>query len=377
MKAVASIHPTRIKIKWSIVFILLSACVDKIDFNVPSAQSLLVVEGMISDSPGPYTVYVSKSISLNADSSFHDPVQHAIVKLFDDGGNSEDFTETSPGEYSTAGVIQGQQGHSYFITLETEDGKTFKSAPDLLSPVGEIEEIRFEFEARTIQQPYGEEDANVFQVYVDAHAGAGDENYTRWRYTGTYKVVTNPEQHMIQADGPPYRDPLPCSGYILEPALGGGKLVQVGPCTCCTCWVNEYESEPHLSDNQLVSNNEFRNVKVAEVSINSTSFSDKYMVTVDQMSLSRTAFDFFKLIRIQKDGASSLFQPPSGQLRGNITAVNTDESVVGLFWATAIQSKYIFIQRSDVPYQVTRPDPNIGACTGYKNSTTKQPKFWE
>jgi len=101
------------------------------------------------------------------------------------------------------------------------------------------------------------------------------------------------------------------------------------------------------------------------------------MVTVDQMSLSKASFDFFKLIRIQKEGASSLFQPPSGQLKGNVTGVNTTEPVVGIFWATSIHSKHIFIERSDVPYLVTPPDPDIGACTGYKNSSTTQPTFWE
>jgi hypothetical protein len=320
---------------------------------------------------------VSKSISLSADSSFHDPVKQATIKLFDDEGNVESLIEKNPGEYVTGGVIQGKLGHAYYITLETQDGKSFKSEPDMINPVGEIEQIKFEYEARTIPHPYGDEEANVFNIYVDADAGVGNENYTRWRFTGTYKVVTNPEQHLIDADGPPYRDPLPCSGYILEPALGGGKLVQVAPCTCCTCWVNDYESEPHLSDNQLVSNNQFRNVKVADVSINSTSFSYKYMVGVEQMSLSKTSFDFFKLIRIQKDGASSLFQPPSGKITGNISAVNADSPVVGLFWAASIRSKYTFILRSDVPYPITPPDPNIGACTGFKNSSTSQPKFWE
>lgn len=377
MKTVTPFYQPKLKLKWLTVFIFLSACVDKIDFKIPSASSLLVVEGMISDNPGPYTVYVSKSIGLNADSSFHDPVSKASIKLFDDQGNVEDFTETKPGEYVTGGTIQGQVGHSYHITLQTQDGNTYKSEPDKINPVGEIEQIKFEYEARTIHRIYGDEDANVFNIYVDANAGTGDENYTRWRYTGTFKVATNPEQHYIQADGPPYRDPLPCSGYILLPALGGGKLEQVGPCTCCTCWVNQYESEPHLSDNQLVSNNEFKNVKVGEVPINSTSFSYKYMVAVDQMSLSKQAFDFFKLIRIQKDGASSLFQPPSGEIKGNITAANSNASVVGLFWATSIKTKYIFILRSDVPYLLTPPDPDTGACTGYKNSSTTQPKFWE
>ena len=69
-------------------------------------------------------------------------IQNVKIELFDDLGNKELFTETTPGTYKTGGAIQGQSGHSYFIRLETEDGKIFQSEPDELLPVGEIKEIR-------------------------------------------------------------------------------------------------------------------------------------------------------------------------------------------------------------------------------------------
>jgi hypothetical protein len=140
-----------------------------------------VVEGMITDSPGPYTVTLSKALALDSKSSIPMPVQNAKVTLFDDEGNSEIFTETTAGTYTSNNIIQGQVGHTYYIRVETSDGKIFESTPDKINPVGEIEEIRFEFEARTSIKPYGEIVADVFNIYVDSDAGAEEDAYVRWR----------------------------------------------------------------------------------------------------------------------------------------------------------------------------------------------------
>src|SRR5258705_8888027 len=124
------IYTRNLKTRWVIAFVTLSACVDKISFSVPPAQSLTIVEGMISDSPGPYTVKVSKSLSPNADSSFRDPIQKAKIQLHNDEGEEEDLSEASPGVYVTNGAIQGKVGHAYSILIETADGKIFESEPD-------------------------------------------------------------------------------------------------------------------------------------------------------------------------------------------------------------------------------------------------------
>src|SRR5258705_12826159 len=139
------IYTRNLKTRWVIAFVTLSACVDKISFSVPPAQSLTIVEGMISDSPGPYTVKVSKSLSLTADSSFRDPIEKAKIKLYDDEGNTEDLNEASPGVYVTGGFIQGKVGHAYSIMIETADGKIFRSEQDRINPVGEVDQIRYEY----------------------------------------------------------------------------------------------------------------------------------------------------------------------------------------------------------------------------------------
>jgi hypothetical protein len=59
----------RWKLRWVMLFLVVSACVEPIYFEVPPAELQLVVEGMITDSPGPYTVTLSKGLALDSKSS--------------------------------------------------------------------------------------------------------------------------------------------------------------------------------------------------------------------------------------------------------------------------------------------------------------------
>jgi hypothetical protein len=362
-----------------ILVVFLCSCVEPIEFKVPPPEEQTVVEGMITTEPGPYLVKLSRARGLSSDFEAPIPIEGARIVLFDDEGNTEDFMESQPGTYLTSGVIRGRVGHSYHIRIETADGKVFESEPDQIRPVGEIDDIRFGYEARTT--PVGEYEvaADVFNVYVDAYATDDPDNYIRWRFTGTYEVLTYPELHMTKIPSyTPFKDPYPCSGYIVVEFVPGGKLEKIADCTCCTCWARQYESKPQLSDTQLVSDGQFNNIKVGEVPINSATFYDKYLIEVEQMSLTRQAFDYFKLIRSQKDGASSLFQPPSGEIRGNIKAVGSNEAVVGLFWASAVSKASKFITREDVPYPVVPITFSTTPCYDYyPNSTTDRPALWE
>ncbi|NOT76008.1 MAG: DUF4249 domain-containing protein [Cyclobacteriaceae bacterium] len=363
----------RLKTQWIFTFIILGACVEPIEFKVPPAQLQTTIEGMISDGPGPYIVKISEGISLEDDSLVRVPIRNAKVKLYDDEGHIENLTENAPGDYYTGGVIQGRVGHAYHITIETSDGKLFESEPEIINPVGAIDDIRFEYESRSVEENFGTIAKDVFNIYIDSKTIPGNDNFVRWRFTGTYKVLTYPELHWIWALGYVLPDPYPCSGWAY---IGRTYAEQVAPCSCCICWAHDYEDKPQLSDGQLISGDRFNNVKVGEVAITPASFYEKYLVDVEQMSLSKTAFEFFKLIRSQKEGSSSLFQPPSGIIKGNIKATNSSTPVVGIFWATSIKTKSIFIQRSSVPYPITQIAQIRYPCQWYPYATTQQPPNW-
>lgn len=363
----------QLKIRWIVVFTMLSACVDPISFPVPDADKILVVDGMISDRPGPYSVTLSTTTGLNTNYSLRSPVTGASIILYDDTGATENLIETTKGVYQTAGLIQGRVGHAYFITIQTADEKTYESIPETIFPSGTLEKIRFEFEEKTILAGDGELNADRFNLLVDADGASNESGFFRWRFKGTYKVQTFPELHyFITPDGFRVPDPLPCSGYIYN-----GILERVGDCTCCECWISLKETTPVVSDNKYVVNNQYRSIPVGQVPVNVRTFFDKVYVEVDQMSLTENAYTFLKLVRAQKEGASSLFQPIFGSLKGNVVPTNSSDKVIGLFWASAVQTQSIYLQKPDVPYIIQPIDTVRDSCLELVNATTVKPGFWQ
>lgn len=369
------------KLRWLAVIAIAQACVDPIYFDAQVPRDIIVLEGSITSEPGPYVINLTRGLPLESDSTVNFPVAGASIVLHSDKGEAEKFNEVAAGKYSTGGSIRGTLGVTYYITLTMPDGATFQSEPETIRPSGEIEEIRFQYEPRTVQKSWGPQPADVFNIYVDANAAPseGQPSFVRWRFTGTFVMETNPELHMRWLQGANrYMDPWPCSGYEVEPfAFGGYGLVWKRECTCCRCWITEHETIPRLSDNDLVMDGQFRNVKVAEVAVTRRTFYEKYKVTIDQMTLSKNAFDYFKIIRTQKDGATNLFQPPPGKLTGNIKPVNSNYEIIGLFWAASYYRKSIYIPNNVLPYVIARDIIPIPCDTDYANSTATQPSDWQ
>ena len=109
---------------WLIIILILSSCTKVIDIDLNSVSPQLVIEGNISDLPGPYFVRLSKTVNFNKTNLFP-PLSGAIVKISDNTGNSEILTETSHGLYS-ASLIQGTPGRTYELTVISEE-KVYKA----------------------------------------------------------------------------------------------------------------------------------------------------------------------------------------------------------------------------------------------------------
>ncbi|MCD4731084.1 MAG: DUF4249 domain-containing protein, partial [Bacteroidales bacterium] len=103
-------------------------------------QDLLVVEGMITNDPGPYTLKLSLSTSVDHPVYLPLPGYEAIIN--DNSGNTEILTEVEPGIYKTAvDGIQGVPGRKYQLTIQSPDGKTYQSDFDELKEPVEIDSV--------------------------------------------------------------------------------------------------------------------------------------------------------------------------------------------------------------------------------------------
>jgi hypothetical protein len=112
--------------------IISTSCTEKIDLVLKDSDPQLVIEGNISDQPGPYYVILTKSRLYNDDNSFTG-ITGATVVLSDDAGNSDTLTSSIDGLYQT-NTIQGVVGRTYHLQV-TAEGKTYDSYCLMPAPV--------------------------------------------------------------------------------------------------------------------------------------------------------------------------------------------------------------------------------------------------
>lgn len=310
-----------------LILLLADSCIDRLTFEIGDLdKGLLVVDGMISDQPGPYTVSVFKSADIDEDLRFSQPLLAKQVSILSDAGEEEILQVFTAGVYKSSPYgIQGRVGRTYHLRIELYDGRIFESTPEQLKAGGGIDNLYYEFESyQTLEGAlqYG------FRVFIDAHNLPDEESFLRWRFNGTYKVETYPELHTVPCGESRCPAPRPCSGAIFDRGL---YIRQLDKCTCCICFVNQLETKPMVRSNGRVVNGQFKKVEIAFVPVGIWTFYEKYLIEIQQMSLTREAYEFFKAVEDQKEGANSLFQPAFGKPHTNIFQVNGTDRHLDIF----------------------------------------------
>src|SRR6187551_2496352 len=93
--------------------VMIASCEKEISIDLNSSSPQIVIEGNISDEPGPYTVKISKTVNFSEANVFP-PVTGALVVISDNTGVIDTLTETLPGSYLT-NTITGTQGNTYTL----------------------------------------------------------------------------------------------------------------------------------------------------------------------------------------------------------------------------------------------------------------------
>jgi hypothetical protein len=103
-----------------ITFIFLfTSCQKVVSLDLNNAAPQLVIQGEITDRPGPYTITINQSVNFYADNKYP-AVSGAVVKISDNLGTLDSMTETSPGVYSTH-FLQGRPGSTYSLSVFTQN----------------------------------------------------------------------------------------------------------------------------------------------------------------------------------------------------------------------------------------------------------------
>lgn len=101
--------------------LMVGSCKKTVTLKLKTAPAQIVIEGEVTDQPGPYTVTITQTVGFYADNTFP-PVSGASVTISDNTlGITDSLTETTPGTgiYSTH-TLQGVPGHTYALSVTSQ-----------------------------------------------------------------------------------------------------------------------------------------------------------------------------------------------------------------------------------------------------------------
>ena len=147
--------------------LMVLSCEEVIQIDLNSSNPKIVIEGTITDQPGPYTVIISET------ADYYNPeaqplISGATVTISDSEGNIDHLSESSLGVYVTD-TLEGIPGRTYTLLVES-NGNSY-GAESTMPVAIEIDSLYATQEAR---RPNQDEDSyQIVCVFTD-HPGSED-----------------------------------------------------------------------------------------------------------------------------------------------------------------------------------------------------------
>ena len=153
--------------------ILFYSCQKTVTLDLNNAPAQIVIQGEVTNTPGPYTITINQSSAFYADNTFP-PISGAAVKISDGQGLTDSLTETSPGVYSTH-TLQGTPGNTYTLSVFAQN-KQYTAASTMPAPVP-LDSITWQnsgfekaiYAIPNFQDPPGVKNYYQFMEYINGH----------------------------------------------------------------------------------------------------------------------------------------------------------------------------------------------------------------
>jgi hypothetical protein len=321
----------RLRRRWrKITFVLVTACtlftcIDPYTPDLKSFESRLVVDALVTDEDKSNYVILTRTIETSDD----DPVRvtGATVIISDDAGNRTLLIERNPGEYRTDSLtFRGATGRTYTLSIETESGEKYESAPSFMYPVTDIDSIYFSKD-QLLSEETGEMVPGV-SVFIDSR-DESNSNYYRWSYEEWWKFQA-PEPKMFN--------------YIND-----STIVPVAELKL-TCWSNKKSDVIDIENTVLENNGGFIKKPVLFIASEETNrLLIQYYVEVRQLSVSKEEYRFWDLMLQLNESGGDIFDKQPFQIFSNINNVtNPEEQIIGWFQVSGAKLIQTYITFNEI-----------------------------
>lgn len=294
--------------------LLLHSCEEPYEPEIgTSAQSILVVEGHITDST---SIRLSRSTPLS-DNGF-DPESGAYMEVESEkSGVVAILTEVETGVYEA--VVPVEAGASYRLKITTDGGVAIISDWVTALPSPEIDKLYYELAGGELQ------------VYLDSEAG-DSTGYYRYGFSETW---------LYEAAF--------ASSYKWT---SNGMVSRTPQDQVYKCYRQVNNSSIVLGSTVNLSGDELKRQLITTIDpMGSHRLKNLYSIKVRQQKISEGAFEFWRRLKNNTEGLGSIFDAQPSQLPTNFEVLNSDEAIIGYLSAGISTEKRFFIKRIDLPFE--------------------------
>lgn len=353
----------RIKVVIVIPLIILVGCKDEFPVISPNQEEILVIEGGITNLPGPYFVRLSLSSPLiQPFQAQKRPYPGCIVAIFDNIGNSDILTETGAGVYETApDGIHGQPGLEYHVEVITPDNRKYST---LSQPMPESVGIDTLLGNLTVHEqmeyPY---QLPGIQFYVSTNPAANRESYILWNLW---------EDYQYNADYKLYS--LLFNDNMFYQSIEADKIASITGInydSVYTCWSSDFVSDFYIGKLSNLVEPVIKMQPLHFVSTKSKKLSVRYSLLLKQYSIGEDAYYYWKNVKEQVSHQDFLRTKQPYSIAGNLKNIdNPDELTLGYFTVGSLVEKRIYIEKPNVIFYYP-----VGFF-GTESPPKVQPNYW-
>ncbi|WP_075589902.1 DUF4249 domain-containing protein [Labilibacter marinus] len=305
-----------------LIFLFITSCIEPYQINTEGEGKFLVVDGLVTNREGPYSVLLNYSTPTYTPK--FENVANAEVKIVEDLDEVYVLNYVDNGKYQTDPNFRAIIGKSYKLQIDI-DTKHYESDLCLLREPSCIDNISMQKKTK-FGGGYGDD---VLQLLVDANVCSEDETCLRWDVKEDWKIhLRNPEFF-----------------YMVNDSTFG--------------WTKDVITDCYKSDKidriviQSFQNQAVRSLVAKGVASVSPYISDRfltrYRATINQYSISKQEYHFWDMLRSSTENSEDFFGRQPYSVYGNISCItNPDENVLGYFQVAGVTSKEIYVDRGDI-----------------------------
>ena len=340
-----------------ILSLIVLGCKDEFLLESKTHQSIMVVDGVITNEEGPYMVEISKSAPVNHFAVI--PYENCIVTLTEHTGKTEILTEIEPGKYMTSeSGMKGVVGNEYSLSIFTPEGKEYQSDFQELKELVDLESVYVDStNLLDIDYPFG---LPGYQFYIDTKTAPTQENYFLWSMTETFEYDIDYELYAVQTRF--------------------GDFIYNNPRydTLETCWKTQKVNYIFTGRTTNLSISQITNQPLHFVSTESKKLTKRYSVLIQQYTIGENAYNYWQGIEEQSSNENFLVTSQPYTIKGNIENIsNKEELVLGYFTVASVSQKRIFVGKPNDPFYYTTCAviTDRSAISEYKRNH-RAPYFW-